>query len=376
MFWHTSCNRTGIKSRLTLRIDRRLRMLRIFSAATFVATFCIHSLALGFQVSQFSSKNIYLRGYCSENIDVSFNADMPTSPGNFYMGLAAANLSYQKNKLIKENQLERWGFKKVHHLGKDKKGYRAYVAEHRKFVLISVRGTKSNQDYLTNAMFFQSNFDEYSRIEGTRVHAGMKDAYEKLRAPLYELLSEITDQSKPIFLTGHSLGGALGILLTYELYLDGYNIRAMNAYAQPKVGNDKLQKQIDRTVGHLIFGLAAEDDITPMVPPQAESAKNFSEIITEKQPALRKLIKNTVLHLNYNKSPGKLFVMHNEGPALIKITEDKNPIRRELAYWKRVSTELADRSDLKRLFDFVATRFTSHPTQKYLCQVASYVVPH
>ena len=51
------------------------------------------------------------------------------------------------------------------------------------------------------------------------VHRGFLEAYDSVRATLFSLAEKITSKSSDwtIYLTGHSLGGALATLCAYEM---------------------------------------------------------------------------------------------------------------------------------------------------------------
>ncbi|MEM9928493.1 MAG: lipase family protein [Bacteroidota bacterium] len=80
------------------------------------------------------------------------------------------------------------------------------------------------------------------RWGGAKVHTGFGTALESV---LDRLMAELDtpetgaapDQGKPIYLTGHSLGGALAVLAAYRLKKAGYNIAGVYPHAAPKVGD-------------------------------------------------------------------------------------------------------------------------------------------
>lgn len=58
------------------------------------------------------------------------------------------------------------------------------------------------------------------------------------RSELFELIdSNWANWQKPIFVTGHSLGGALATLASYRLMKMGLNVRGLYTYGSPRAGN-------------------------------------------------------------------------------------------------------------------------------------------
>ena len=75
-----------------------------------------------------------------------------------------------------------------------------------------------------------------------RVHTGFARALESVLLPLQTELRKSAvgagpGSRKPIFVTGHSLGGALATLAAYRLQRAGFPVRAVYLHAAPKVGD-------------------------------------------------------------------------------------------------------------------------------------------
>jgi triacylglycerol lipase len=103
--------------------------------------------------------------------------------------------------------------------------------------IISIRGTETKlvKSVLTDAQYTK-RFDPKL---GIYVHAGFGKALQEL----YDSLSLRLDTAYDTRITGHSLGGALAVLLTYYLTVDGYKLERTVTFGQPKVTNrDGLEK--------------------------------------------------------------------------------------------------------------------------------------
>jgi len=82
-----------------------------------------------------------------------------------------------------------------------------------------------------------------------RVHKGFNESLELISPILESYLKQIDAISKPIWVTGHSLGGAMGILSAIRLSEIGYTIEQVPVFATPNsLGNRKFVKSIDQTI--------------------------------------------------------------------------------------------------------------------------------
>ncbi len=103
--------------------------------------------------------------------------------------------------------------------------------------IVSIRGTETKlvRSVLTDAQYTK----QFDPKLGIYVHAG----FQKAMVELYDSLSWRLDTSYTTRITGHSLGGALAVLLTYYLTVDGYNLERTVTFGQPKVTNhDGVEK--------------------------------------------------------------------------------------------------------------------------------------
>jgi hypothetical protein len=107
---------------------------------------------------------------------------------------------------------------------------------------VSFRGTVV-ADFANIAVDLSVAAVPYAGCRGCRVHAGFLAAYSAL-APLVlggvqsalPLSASGTLPSRPLLVTGHSLGGAMATIAAFELSLLGYNVRLLT-FGSPRVGN-------------------------------------------------------------------------------------------------------------------------------------------
>ena len=144
-------------------------------------------------------------------------------------------------------------------------------------IIIAFRGSKSLQNWLTDAQFWRRQIGATG--EGGEVHHGFLDAHESIIGDLVKHL--LAGHCKPIFVTGHSLGGALAILAALELKRQGFAIAQVYTFGQPRVGNGAFKSRYDGALGAQTFRVVYEEDIVPRVPHLPDFTDPYRHVGTE-----------------------------------------------------------------------------------------------
>jgi triacylglycerol lipase len=111
---------------------------------------------------------------------------------------------------------------------------------------------------------------------GGRVHNGFLEELSAVQAKVVQELMRHGGKNRPVYVTGHSQGGAEAALATRALLAGGFPVVATYTFAAPRPGDQAFADSIPATLPlhRLEFG----DDIVPHVPP-AMISKNVRAIV-------------------------------------------------------------------------------------------------
>uniref|UniRef100_M4BEG9 Fungal lipase-type domain-containing protein n=1 Tax=Hyaloperonospora arabidopsidis (strain Emoy2) TaxID=559515 RepID=M4BEG9_HYAAE len=189
-----------------------------------------------------------------------------------------------------ELTLERHGFELITHLRSNFSDTHAVIAwsleDHQRLV-ISFRGTTSKENWKSNLRADQKVLWIRSRglrwrksclekmkdaaakipllnMTLPRVHRGFWIAYESIRDELKDVIRLILDENPgvSVYVTGHSMGGALAVLAAYDLAVN-FSIKVnMYNFGGPRVGNPSFRQHYDSFVP-MSFRVVMDGDIVP-----------------------------------------------------------------------------------------------------------------
>lgn len=153
----------------------------------------------------------------------------------------------------------------------------AYIIENDEAIFILFRGTEDNPADIKLDMkaLDQFTFSKASNMKGA-VHEGFYIAHIALRNFIRESLEESIKKTpnKPVFITGHSLGGAIGHIAMYSLLTAKkmglpVNLKSIYTFGAPRVGNKEFgmsYTQLAKELGVGVYNIANENDMVPHVP--------------------------------------------------------------------------------------------------------------
>ncbi len=187
----------------------------------------------------------------------------------------------QQYRLHKVNQEKdsfvRHNFRYFNNKGRDTQ---AYMFRTEQFVVLAFRGSKEPKDWLTNVTTQLRSFTvcrdgvtTLSSYQG-RVHTGFFLAWAIIERSVLLQISKWRSQMNaegkalpPLYITGHSLGGALATMAAASLSDNGVNVAGVYTFGQPRVGDRTFARQLDKHINGKAFRFVNNNDIVPHVPP-------------------------------------------------------------------------------------------------------------
>ena len=148
----------------------------------------------------------------------------------------------------------------------EKQSTQCYVANNDKFAIVAFRGSeiwKKRETFDLKEVLadLQTNVDIWLTDwqQGGKVHRGFKEALEEVWPELLPYIRKLHDKGCKIWITGHSLGGALATLSASRYG----SAQGVYTFGSPRVGNEIFKKNIEVK----IYRILNNDDIVPRVPP-------------------------------------------------------------------------------------------------------------
>ena len=127
--------------------------------------------------------------------------------------------------------------------------------------VLAFRGTEPARvrDLVTDADAFRTRCPA-----GGTVHRGFFRAYGQVDTEVGAAVAELPDRR--LFITGHSLGGALATLAALRLVNQNVPIAAVYTYGSPRVGDAAFKRAYNEPLGRRTFRHKNNNDVVTRVP--------------------------------------------------------------------------------------------------------------
>ncbi len=166
-----------------------------------------------------------------------------------------------KKKLL-ETALEQGGLKLVAAIAVE--DTEAIVVEARDFLVVAFRGTTSKADRKTDFRISVNRVLVENHPQHVRVHAGFYSAFQLVENHVHAALNSVPGKS--VYLTGHSLGGAVALVASAALGGRddiGSRIAAVYTFGSPRAGG----RDFPAIVKAPHYRVVNSGDVVPLVPP-------------------------------------------------------------------------------------------------------------
>ncbi|WP_424767947.1 lipase family protein [Paenibacillus sp. sgz302251] len=166
--------------------------------------------------------------------------------------------------------------------------------------VLAFRGSGSAVDWVADFIAQQTPYRPVKNAGLT--HKGFTDIYMSARNQILELVKQLPED-KPLFVTGHSLGGALATLASYDLASNtAFTSPIVYTFGAPRVGDPAFVRQYNTTIAtHWRF--QNEFDIVPHLPtlvyqsPKTKQAYYYMHVKGEVKRSFRmgSVVRNHIL---------------------------------------------------------------------------------
>ena len=170
-----------------------------------------------------------------------------------------------------------------------------YVAQNDEAIVIAFRGSEAPntidgiKDWLlTNANNFlilpegQIGTDFAAAGVGARFHRGFLQALGAIWDRLYaEVDAAIKAKERPLWITGHSLGGALALVAAWRLEQNFLAVHELYTFGAPMVGNNLAADAFKKEFGNRIHRYVDVLDVVPLLPTISPIANDYEHCQTE-----------------------------------------------------------------------------------------------
>jgi hypothetical protein len=155
-------------------------------------------------------------------------------------------------------QLDAWGYQRQ---WLEADNTEAFVARKDNHAIIAFRGTSNLLDVVTDLNALLVGYRG-----GGKVHRGFAKAPDTVWPKLKEAVNALPETDR-VFVTGHSLGGALAQLAAYRIGLElGRRVQAVYGYGSPRVGDRKFAGRYSKRLGDRTFLYVNGGDPVARVP--------------------------------------------------------------------------------------------------------------
>ena len=155
-----------------------------------------------------------------------------------------------------------------------KAGTAGFVVAGPDIIIVVFRGTEDILDWRTNLRVKLVELQG-----GVQVHRGFYAAYAPIKKEMFDTVRRmLKEKPRPVYITGHSLGGALAVMATSELANDEDaevrdSIAACYTFGCPKAGD----RTFDQYVKVPLYRITNGVDLVPAVPPILSGYKHVGD---------------------------------------------------------------------------------------------------
>lgn len=171
----------------------------------------------------------------------------------------------------------------------------AYVAQSPEVILVAFRGSECPtsldgfKDWLlTNASNYlilpegRIGTDFAAAGVGARFHRGFMTALDAIWTPLFAAVDEAMRRAeRPLWVTGHSLGGALALLAAWRFERNFLTVDEVVTFGAPMIGNEAAAAAFEKAFAKKISRYVNFEDPVPLLPSVSLTTNPYVHCPTE-----------------------------------------------------------------------------------------------
>lgn len=175
------------------------------------------------------------------------------------IGLAQASRIAYLNQFAMASTVHTWQFTNFHFF--EQRATQAFMMGNDRVIILAFRGTEARcvKDWMTDA--------DITTLKdcGGRVHRGFSLGLEAVWQEILMQLQRFRTQNQTLFITGHSLGGALATLAAAKLAAIGQTVQGLYTFGSPRVGCPEFSHAFNQTFQNRAFRFVNHNDLVTRV---------------------------------------------------------------------------------------------------------------
>lgn len=217
-----------------------------------------------------------------ENDFVTLGKELPAFNVQAALSLAkASQLIYEDITYVTEIT-QRWGISikgDFRYFNNKARDTQAFMFRTNEFIVLAFRGSQEFKDWQTNFSTRLRKVSIRSKMQPLeedwvpprgQVHRGFQAAWESVETSVLRQLqqwNQKTAKPLPLYITGHSLGGALATVAAASLVKRKFNVQGLYTFGQPRAGDLVFATELNTDLEGKVFRFVNNNDIVPHVPP-------------------------------------------------------------------------------------------------------------
>ncbi len=187
--------------------------------------------------------------------------------------LAQASLLAYGSPDVIQPEVAQWGFPQFAFF--DRKDSQAFMAGNAEMIMIVFRGTEPTnlQDWMTDLKIRKK-----PGLYG-KVHRGFLKGFQVIWPEIRAKVKEWQIQAQSLWLTGHSLGGALATLAMASLGEEAKPVHGLYTFGQPRVGGKTFARNFDLDFKSRMFRFVNNNDVVTRVPTRKTDYRHVGQVL-------------------------------------------------------------------------------------------------